>query len=38
MREALEGQYDNSKRFQNGVTFEWDGKVMQVVEFRHVSR
>ncbi|MDR1217888.1 MAG: elongation factor P [Oscillospiraceae bacterium] len=23
--------------FRNGVTFEWDGKVMQVVEFQHVK-
>jgi len=23
--------------FKNGVTFEWDGKVMQVVEFQHVK-
>ena len=24
--------------FRNGVTFEMDGQVMQVVEFQHVSR
>lgn len=23
--------------FRNGVTFEWDGKVMQIVEFQHVK-
>ena len=23
--------------FRNGVTFEWDGKVMQVIEFQHVK-
>ena len=23
--------------FRNGVTFEWDGKVMQVVDFQHVK-
>ena len=23
--------------FRNGITFEWDGKVMQVVEFQHVK-
>ena len=23
--------------FRNGVTFEWEGKVMQVVEFQHVK-
>jgi len=23
--------------FKNGVTFEWDGQVMQVVEFQHVK-
>ena len=23
--------------FKNGVTFEWDGKVMQIVEFQHVK-
>jgi len=23
--------------FKNGVTFEWDGKVMQVIEFQHVK-
>ena len=24
--------------FRNGVTFEMDGQVMQVVEFQHVNR
>ena len=24
--------------FRNGVTFEMDGQVMQVVEFQHVKR
>lgn len=23
--------------FKNGMTFEWDGKIMQVVEFQHVK-
>jgi elongation factor P len=23
--------------FRNGVTFEWDGKVMQIIEFQHVK-
>jgi len=23
--------------FKNGVTFEWDGKVMQIMEFQHVK-
>jgi len=23
--------------FKNGITFEWDGKVMQVIEFQHVK-
>ena len=23
--------------FKNGVTFEWDGKVMQIVDFQHVK-
>ncbi|HHU05191.1 MAG TPA: elongation factor P [Clostridiales bacterium] len=23
--------------FRNGVTFDWDGKVMQVIEFQHVK-
>lgn len=23
--------------FKNGVTFEWDGKVMQIIEFQHVK-
>lgn len=27
----------SASEFRNGVTFEWDGKVMQVVEFQHVK-
>ncbi|MCL2366168.1 MAG: elongation factor P [Oscillospiraceae bacterium] len=23
--------------FRNGITFEWDGKVMQIIEFQHVK-
>ena len=23
--------------FKNGITFEWDGKVCQIVEFQHVK-
>ena len=27
----------SASEFRNGVTFEWDGKVMQVIEFQHVK-